>query len=447
MKMQEIGQIFAPSYKHVGPLTPDGVSIFPDEVPIYQVSDKDSRGTDESFTWALPPLYKQNKNGKYSIWQIMYYQPIKKIYTVSGQLGGTLRIYPKDVKVKTGHNLGRQAQIDADSKYNMKFDEGRRPFGSTEPVHTFNVNLAKQYELGRDQIKRWPVSVQPKLDGIRGYAYRVNGDVKIMSRKHKAHPNLKVLREQLQQLFDLLPEGTYIDGELFSPDMSFNQISSAVRSQTYKPANDQLFYYIFDIVYPAELGIEAWEDRVAHTNHYYQAYLAQHPVTLIQLVPEFMVFDHHDLVLYRDSFIEQGYEGLMIRQYAGTVTDMTGSPYQLDPSTRTEESMKISRYHQSSSTGDRPLNILKFKTIEEEEGIVVDIDSGEGTKKGVGMVIVKDKRGNIVRMAVRATDELRSEWLRNKEQYIGLPFTFEYQELTEDGVPRFPIGKAFRNYE
>lgn len=453
--MEDIGQIFAKSYEHIGSDEPDGVSIFPDEIPIYSIDDKESRGTENSFSWALPPLYKKNKNGKYSIWQIMYHQPTRKIYTVSGQMQGKLRIYPKDVKMKTGHNLGRQSQIDADSKYNTKIDEGRRMFGSDIPVQTFNVNLAKSYKQGEGHIKRWPVSVQPKLDGIRAYCYMSEGEVKIMSRKHKPHANLDILRGHLKTFFSVLPEGTIIDGELYNHEMSFNQIVSAVRSQTKKKSNDNIMYYIFDVItipqvqdgiYPTS---QVWEERVTLAQDYFSRVNAPG----LFILPEFMAFNYEELLNYRDSFLQQGYEGVMIRQYGGTCIPGTKEKIggnwvcRLDPTTRTPESIKISQYHQSSSSGDRPLNILKFKTFFEEEGVVIDIDSGEGTKKGVGMVIVRDIRGNEIRMAARQTDEIRSEWLRNKENYIGLPFTFEYQDLTDDNVPRFPVGKEFRNYE
>jgi len=36
---------------------------------------------------------------------------------------------------------------------------------------------------------------------------------------------------------------------------------------------------------------------------------------------------------------------------------------------------------------------------------------------------------------------------QNGSNYIGQQLTVRYQELTDDGVPRFPVGIAIRNYE
>jgi hypothetical protein len=36
------------------------------------------------------------------------------------------------------------------------------------------------------------------------------------------------------------------------------------------------------------------------------------------------------------------------------------------------------------------------------------------------------------------------EWFNDGDSYIGKNLTVVYQELTEDGKPRFPVGKALR---
>lgn len=43
--------------------------------------------------------------------------------------------------------------------------------------------------------------------------------------------------------------------------------------------------------------------------------------------------------------------------------------------------------------------------------------------------------------------EQRKEWFDNGEAYVGKPLTVRYQELTQDGIPRFPVGIAVRDYE
>jgi DNA ligase-1 len=47
----------------------------------------------------------------------------------------------------------------------------------------------------------------------------------------------------------------------------------------------------------------------------------------------------------------------------------------------------------------------------------------------------------------RGTREKRAEWWENREQYIGSKLTVRFQNLTADGIPRFPVGIAIRDYE
>jgi hypothetical protein len=45
----------------------------------------------------------------------------------------------------------------------------------------------------------------------------------------------------------------------------------------------------------------------------------------------------------------------------------------------------------------------------------------------------------------RGTMEKRREWFNAGENYVGKSLTVVYQELTEEGKPRFPVGKAVRD--
>jgi DNA ligase-1 len=37
--------------------------------------------------------------------------------------------------------------------------------------------------------------------------------------------------------------------------------------------------------------------------------------------------------------------------------------------------------------------------------------------------------------------------LANKDTFLGKMLTVQYQNLTPDGIPRFPVGLSFRDYE
>ena len=44
----------------------------------------------------------------------------------------------------------------------------------------------------------------------------------------------------------------------------------------------------------------------------------------------------------------------------------------------------------------------------------------------------------------KGTIEMRRDWFKNSKKYIGKKLTVIYQELSELGVPRFPVGKSVR---
>jgi DNA ligase-1 len=47
----------------------------------------------------------------------------------------------------------------------------------------------------------------------------------------------------------------------------------------------------------------------------------------------------------------------------------------------------------------------------------------------------------------RGTHEERAVLLNNAGSYVAKKLTVRYQELTDDGIPRFPVGISFRDYE
>ena len=61
--------------------------------------------------------------------------------------------------------------------------------------------------------------------------------------------------------------------------------------------------------------------------------------------------------------------------------------------------------------------------------------------------IVETENGQEFRVRPEGTRELRREWFENGDDYIGEMLTVKFFELTDDGVPRFPVGIAIRDYE
>ena len=121
--------------------------------------------------------------------------------------------------------------------------------------------------------------------------------------------------------------------------------------------------------------------------------------------------------MYHDQFVEQGHEGIMIRDAVST--------YEI---------------------GKRSNYLLKYKEFQTEEYEVVGVKEGTGREKGAG--IWECRTGNRVFSAKpEGTLEFRRHLFRDREKYIGKMLTVRFQNLTALGVPRFPVGVAIRDYE
>ena len=71
------------------------------------------------------------------------------------------------------------------------------------------------------------------------------------------------------------------------------------------------------------------------------------------------------------------------------------------------------------------------------------------TKIDKGCVIWECKTENDQRFSVRPRGTVleRQGYFQNGDDWIGSKLTVRYQELTDDGIPRFPVGITIRNYE
>lgn len=433
---------------------PNGITLFPNL-------------TEPS--WSLDPLYTTNKAGKWLVWQIMFDGNLERLITLHGQLGGNLIRNEKQVVLnQSGRSMRDQAFLEASSRHKKKVETGYSTFqnlkiqvsGETtqlKKLPRFDVMLSQEYDQAR--VFQWPVSGEPKFDGIRAYS-KIDSNsslgIALKSRNHKDFPWCNHIRSQLLSFFKYLPVECILDGELYNHDLTFEQISSAVRRvETMSPNNPLLKYYIFDIFESNQL---VFEDRYNLLVSSYNQFINDgNEGSFLVIVPMTMLFSDDEVKLAEADFVKQGFEGVIVRQFAGTcIGDVSGVQYtepttgltlpirfcSMPPTTRTSQSIKLSQYKPK-----RSYNLMKYKTFKTEEGVVIDIVSGQGTREDAGILVIRDIRGNEFRISPQGSVETHKQWLLNKHKYIGQPYTFKYQELSEYGVPRFPVGISFRDYE
>jgi len=97
--------------------------------------------------------------------------------------------------------------------------------------------------------------------------------------------------------------------------------------------------------------------------------------------------------------------------------------------------------------GHRSADLQKYKEFKDDEYKIVGFKEGDGIEKGcvIWVCETKDKKPFSVRP--RGTHEDRAAAFKTASKAVGKKLTVRFQELTEDGIPRFPVGLAIRDYE
>ena len=373
-------------------------------------------------TWKLTPLYKESGSGAMLIWHVEF--DGKQLISHYGHVDGKIQENKREVIPVGGKTVQEQALQEARRDYRLKFEkEFYRPAGAP-PSDVKEPALANKWTPGI--TKRWPLAVQPKLDGIRMLAKLVVGGVRGRSRGTKTFPFLNHIKTELAPFFAYLPNGIEFDGELYNPDISFNIITSIVRkTKAQDPREGLIRYYIFDITLEATPYEERYNILVNAYNRYLEDGNVNHYFTIL---PTEYVLSDDDVLRKYTEYVSAGYEGIILRKIAGPGA--------------TDKERKESFYKPGRSS-----NILKYKEFIDEEVTVLGVVNPEGKEKGKALLEVKDIRGNVFTVRPRGSFEMREEWLKHPELVIDKPYTIRYQELSEYGVPRFPVGIAIRNYE
>lgn len=96
----------------------------------------------------------------------------------------------------------------------------------------------------------------------------------------------------------------------------------------------------------------------------------------------------------------------------------------------------------------RSSGLLKVKDFKDEEFKIVDVEEGSGKLMGrVGAFYCELKDGRTFKAKPMGTLEHVKDLWKNRKSCLGKMATVKYQNLTPDGVPRFPVLKCIRDYE
>jgi len=394
------------------------------EIPFNPEAQPESR-LNEYKNIDIGPLYALASNGKIKYWRAnVINQGSQSIITYTfGYDDGVHQHQEKIIDI--GKNIGKsnetthfqQACKDAESKANKKMDEGYC-LSKTELTTPILPMLAHPYTKRSHNIK-WPCYVQPKIDGVRCTLTIKNGKVKMFTRKGKEFTPMPSLVESIlewQEHAKSLPnfnEDLYLDGELYSDTLTFQELAGTLRRhKNTEEVLDQIYFVVFDSFqldwdtpYLARKAI--LEEQFEHFND-----------PFLKLIETTEVIDEAEMKERHQKYIQQGYEGTIIRN-------------------------KDAFYKLKHRSPD----LQKYKDFIDAEFTIINFKDGEGTEEGCVIWECETSNGKRFFVRPKGTRESRQTLFNEGNKYLGEQLTVRYQELTDDGIPRFPVGISVRNYE
>ena len=295
----------------------------------------------------------------------------------------------------------------------------------------------------KKKVIKFPCFVQPKLDGLRcvSYATRSANDlvVCLQSRTGAFFTGLPHIAAALRPYLSQHPN-IVIDGELYTDQMPFEELAGLIKKKKITAADverlKKVKYHVYDIYdhqrydmpFAERIGLLAAAVRrcgcVANDTHAAGAAAAAagrvlrsdtEAAAVVVLVRTEKIAVLSEFRQLFAEFVESGYEGIMLRNAAGV-------------------------YRANYRSND----LQKYKEFMEDEYRIIDFTQGEGRDAGAVIWVCETADGKEFTVRPRGTMEQRRAWFNDGDSYIGKNVTVIYQELTEEGKPRFPVGKAVR---
>ena len=361
---------------------------------------------------SLDPLYKRDSKGKVRIWTMevgFNNENEAGIRTISGLVDG--QKVTSAWNLTEAKNVGRSNATTA--KTQAEFEAQAEWTKNVDKDYFVDVNAIDSYTAFKPMLAhdftKTPVTsgiTQPKLDGIR-MVVNTRG---LYSRSNKEIVAVPHIAEALADFVKDHPTVT-LDGELYNHELkdNFQKITSLVR-KTVNLGADELaeskelvqyhIYDMFDSANPDMTFMQRynWIQKNVH--------LVNKKAVGIHLVASAICETTEEIDVMYGEYTTAGYEGQMVRQDAV--------------------------YENKRSKG-----LLKRKEFITEEYEVVQVHEGQGNWAGYAKrLTLKMADGTTFSSGIRGSQAKLKELLENPNIDWA---TCRYFELSNDGVPRFPV--------
>lgn len=366
----------------------------------------------------FPSLFEIANNGKEKIWSIKVIDldnNVANIITEYGYVGGKMI---KNIKsVDTGKNLGKKNETTyleqainiaktlfiskKNSGYKEKNGEDNNEIKNNSKKTNQDIPnpmLAHNYTDHDSKIK-FPCIIQPKIDGVRCLAIPNDG---LYSRNKKIFNNLDYILKEVSSI------NLILDGELFSKDISFQEIIAVTKTES-KKEMEKIYLHVYDII----LYDKTYKERIDILTSIFE----NNKFEYLKLLKTEICNEKKNIDIKHNEYVKEGHEGIMIKNI------------------------------DSLYEGKRSYNLQKYKKFFDKEYEIVNFTEGKGLENGCVIWICKNENNKQFSCRPTGTRDERKELLKNGNKYIGKYLTVKYQNMTNDGLPRFPVGLSIRDYE
>lgn len=378
----------------------------------------------------LPTLYKRTKTGAITQWSIEALNGATR--TIHGQVGGKIQTsewYKCETTNKgraNQRNPQEQAVFEAEAEWKKRKEKNY--FESPDEVDNIVFRepmRAKKWEdenKGKKSVK-FPVFVQPKLDGMRCVLMLENGKVVAKSRGNKYWVTVPHILKAVEPIFDVF-KGLMMDGELYCDKYAkdFNMISKLIKrtkpsAEDLKKSEEHIRFHWYDVCDEDSI----FSDRNLFIKEMFEVYSDELKDAAVY-VETYKANTLEELKDFHGQFLSESYEGTIVRQ---------DWPYEFT----------------------RTAGVLKMKDFIDEEFLIRGIEEGGGNKTGLAVKCILEFRdGRLFPSTIKAPFDVLKEIWDNKDEYIDKKYaTCKYFELTPEkedgggGIPKFSNCDRFRD--
>ena len=296
-------------------------------------------------------------------------------------------------------------------------------------IYVFEVPLATDYNKCKPKDLKGTFAVQTKLDGARVVAILPpGGKVRLLSRTGKEWNSFGSIKDILQEFNDTRKvrpneKPLYLDGEVVSyvaGRIDFQAIQAVMHRKDGVEVGE-LHYVVFDACFEDDWKSpkDNYKDRLEAAADWVLLIQSTVPNDRIGIVTTYECLTDPAEAHLREmcqKAVEEGYEGLILRRTDCPVERKRGK------------------------------KLIKLKTFQDTEARITGTVEGNGKLVGMlGALVCTTPDGKAFEIGSGFSDSIRQNLWAKRKELVGQTVNYKYFEMTNDGIPRFPIFRGIRH--